>query len=192
MVKKGADPPAVTELLRAWSNGDLRARDELVPLVQDQLRRIARQYLRREAHGNTLQTTALVNEAYLRLIDVSVVRWQDRAHFFAISAKLIRRILVEAARARNREKRGGGNEKVPLEECAVACREKDRELLALDDALQALAQKDARKAQVVELRFFAGLTEVEIAEILKISPETVRRDWHFAKLWLAHEIKPEK
>jgi RNA polymerase sigma factor (TIGR02999 family) len=143
----------------------------------------------REKPGNTLQTTALVNEAYLRLINVKAVRWQDRAHFFAISAKLMRRILVEAARARNREKRGGGNERIPLEEGAIASPEKDRELLALDDALEALAKKDSRKAKVVELRFFAGLTEVETAEVLKISPETVRRDWNFAKLWLAHEIK---
>ena len=159
-----------------------------MPLVYGELRRMARQYLRRERQGNTLQATALVNEAYLRLVDVTGVRWQDRAHFFAIAAQIMRRILVDAARARGSRKRGGGVERVDLNESIDALPELDNRLVDLDDALESLAQFDARKAKVVELRFFGGLSVEETAEVLKISPESVMRDWKLARAWLMREL----
>jgi RNA polymerase sigma factor (TIGR02999 family) len=181
-------PPAVTELLLAWSNGDESALQQLIPLVRVELRRLARRHMRAERGGHTLQTTALVNEAYLRLIDVGRVRWQDRAHFFAMSARLMRRILVDHARARAFVKRGGGARVIPFDEAAVSF-ERSADLVALDDALQALAAVDARKSQVVELRFFGGLSVKETAAALDVSPETVMRDWGVAKAWLLREVR---
>jgi len=184
-----ADSPSVTRLLRAWSGGDEDARGRLVPLVYEELRRRARHYMARERPGNTLQPTALVNEVYLRLVDAAEVQWQDRAHFFAIAALMMRRILVDAARARGSAKRGGQGRRVTFDERLAAVPATGHELLALNDALEALARKDPRKAQVVELRFFGGLSLRETAEALKISEDTVGRDWSFAKAWLAHEIR---
>ena len=181
--------PPVTQLLRAWGEGDEQALSRLMPLVYEELRRRARHYITRERPGGTLQPTALVNEVYLRLVNVAEVRWQDRAHFFAIAAQMMRRILVDAARARSSEKRGGEVLKVTLDEHLVAAPATGRELLALDDAIEALARKDSRKAKVVELRFFGGLSLEETAEVLKVSEDTVGRDWNFAKAWLAHEIR---
>ena len=175
-------------MLRAWSGGDRAALERLMPLVYQELRRMARRYMHREQQGNTLQATALVNEAYLRLVDVSSVSWQDRAHFFAISAQIMRRILVEAARARRSRKRGGEEVRVDLNESVDALPELDSRLVDLDEALESLAQFDARKAKVVELRFFVGLSVKEIAEVLKISPESVKRDWRLARAWLVREL----
>jgi RNA polymerase sigma-70 factor, ECF subfamily len=177
--------PDITRLLRAWGSGDAQALEHLTSLVYGELRRIARGHMRRERQGNTLQTTALVNEAYLRLVDVAGVRWQDRAHFFAISAQMMRRILVDAARARGSAKRGGPAPRVTLDEGMIVSPGKDRQLLALDDALERLSQFDARKAKVIELRFFGGLSVEETAEVLQISPQSVLRDWKLAKAWLA-------
>ena len=157
-------------------------------MVHTELRRLAHRQMRRERHGHTLQTTGLVNEAYLRLVDLTRVRWQDRAHFFAMSARLMRRILVDYARARKQLKRGGGLEHVTLHEAAAVVRERGHDLIALDDALEALSQMDARKGQVVELRFFGGLTVEETAEALHVSPETILRDWKFARVWLLREL----
>jgi RNA polymerase sigma-70 factor, ECF subfamily len=184
-----SDSPSVTRLLRAWSGGDSDALDRLVPLVYEELRRRARRYMARENPGNTLQPTALVNEVYLRLVDAAEVRWQDRAHFYAIAAQMMRRILVDAARARGSAKRGGPGVKIALDERFAAAPAADRELLALDDAIEALSRKDPRKAKVVELRFFGGLSLQETAEALQVSEDTVGRDWNFAKAWLAHEMK---
>ena len=184
-----ADSPSVTRLLRAWSGGDEDALGRLVPLVYEELRRRARHYMARERAGNTLQPTALVNEVYLRLVDAAEVQWQDRAHFFAIAAQMMRRILVDAARARGSAKRGGEARKVTFDERLAAAPATDRELLALDDAIEALSRKDRRKAEVVELRFFGGLSLQETAEALKVSEDTVGRDWNFAKAWLAHEMR---
>jgi RNA polymerase sigma factor (TIGR02999 family) len=178
----------VTRLLRAWCGGDPAALDQLMPLVYDELRRMARRYMQQEKPGNTLQPTALVNEAFLRMVDVTGVRWQDRAHFFAIAAQIMRRILVDAARARGSGKRGGGVERVDLNESIDALPELDRRLVDLDEALESLARFDARKAKVVELRFFAGLSVKEIAEVVKISQESVKRDWKLARAWLMHEL----
>jgi len=185
------EPPAsttVTQLLRAWTNGDERALGELTPLVYEELRRRARRYMAQERPGNTLQPTALVNEVYLRLVDTAGVSWQDRAHFFAVASQMMRRILVDAARARGSGKRGGEIHKIPFDEGFLLSKEKDRELLAIDDAIDSLAKQDARKAKVVELRFFGGLSVQETAEVLKTSADTVGRDWNFAKAWLAHEL----
>ena len=179
----------VTELLLAWSSGDAQALERLMPLVYEELRRRARHHLAGERPGHTLQPTALVNEVYLRLVEGANVRWQDRAHFFAVAAQLMRRILVDAARARGTLKRGGEVRKIAMDEHVLAAPETDRELLALDDAIETLARKDARKAKVVELRFFGGLSLQETAEVLKVSEDTVGRDWNFAKAWLAHEIR---
>ncbi|HTY42634.1 MAG TPA: sigma-70 family RNA polymerase sigma factor [Thermoanaerobaculia bacterium] len=178
----------VTALLKQWSAGDAVAFERLVPLVHAELRRLAHREMGRERAGHTLQTTALVNEAYLRLVDSSRVRWQDRAHFFAMSAQLMRRILVDHARARRARKRGGGARQVELDEALVVSPERGSDLVALDDALQALAVVDARKAQVVELRYFGGLSANESAEALGVSPETVLRDWRLAKAWLLREL----
>jgi RNA polymerase sigma factor (TIGR02999 family) len=178
----------VTELLLAWGRGDRSALDELAPLVLHELRRLARVQMRGERHNHTLQTTALVNEAFLRLIDLRRIRWQDRAHFLALSARLMRRTLVDYARSRNYQKRGGGAATLTLDEAMVSSPERSADLVALDDALEDLARIDTRKSQVVELRFFGGLSVEETAQALDISPETVQRDWRFAKVWLLREI----
>ena len=178
----------VTALLLAWNEGDPTALEKLTPLVYQELHRLARGYMGREHAGHTLQATALVHEAYLRLIDSSRVRWQNRAHFFAVSAQLMRRILVDFARSRHYLKRGGDAPRVSLSEAFEVAGEQDADLVALDDALQALASVDPRKVQVVELRFFGGLSVEETAEVLQVSPDTVMRDWRLAKLWLLREI----
>lgn len=178
----------VTELLLAWGNGDRSALDDLVPLVHQELRRLARLQMRGERDNHTLQTTALVNEAFVRLVDLRRIRWQDRAHFLALSARLMRRILVDHARSRNYQKRGGGVDTVTLDDLVVAAPERGADLVALDDALELLGRIDPRKSQVVELRFFGGLTAEETAEALNVSPETVQRDWRLAKVWLLREI----
>jgi len=184
----------ITVLLKAWASGDAAALDQLTPLVYDELRRLARRYMRNERAGNTLQTTALVNEAYLRLVDAKRVAWQDRVHFFAVSAQMMRRILVDAARARGSAKRGGHVKRVNhstafnLDEIADVSTGRDRELVAIDDALNTLAEMDPRKARVIELRFFGGLSVEETAEVVKISPQSVMRDWKLAKAWLTREL----
>ena len=178
----------ITQLLLAWNGGDQAALDRLVPLVYGELRRAARRYMRRERLGHTLQTTALVNEVYLRLIDAQGVRWQNRAHFFAIAAQLMRQILVDFARRRRQLKRGGEAQQVSLDEALMISQEPGEDLVALDDALKALATLSPRQSQVVELRYFGGLTETEIAEVLKVSERTVRNDWNMAKVWLLREL----
>ncbi len=189
---RGSPPQDLSSLLRAWSSGDESALDKLMPLVYDELRRLAHRYMARERAGhNTLQTTALVNEAYLRLIDADQVRWQDRAHFFAIAAKLMHRILVDFARTRGYQKRGGNVHKVTLDEALIVSPDHDQDLVRLDDALKTLAEFDERKARVVELRYFGGLSVEETAEVLKVSGITVIRDWNMAKLWLLKELKQE-
>ena len=176
-------------MLLAWNRGDPDALDALLPVVYDELRRLAAHYLRGERVGHTLQATALVNEAYLRLIEVRKVQWQNRAHFFAMAARLMRRILVDAARARGYQKRGGGAPIVALEEALVVSDEPGRDLVALDEALTALAALDPRMSQVVEMRFFGGLSLDETAEALHVSRDTVKRDWKMAKLWLLRELR---
>ncbi len=180
--------PQITQLLLAWGKGDQAALDELMPLVYDELRRVAARFLRRQRPSQTMQTTALVNEAYLRLIDSSRVQWQNRAHFFAVSATLMRRILVDFARERQNLKRGGAAELVSLDEALVVAPERGADLLALDEALNRLAALNPRQAQVVELRYFGGLSEEEAAEALKVSLRTVQRDWNLARLWLYREL----
>src|SRR5271166_3186491 len=182
-------PPGgqVTEFLRAWSDGDRAALDRLTPIVYDELHRLARRYMKGERLGHNLQATALVNEAYLRLVDYKRMRWQNRAHFFAVSAQLMRRILVDHARRHNL-KRGGGVQHVALEDTAVVGGGRGENLVVLDDALHALARMDARKARVVELRFFGGLSVEETAEVLQVSPGTVMRDWSTARAWLYREM----
>ncbi len=185
-----ASPAAdVTRLLVAWGQGDRSALDVLIPLVHRELRRLAHRYMAGERTGHTLQTTALVNEAYLRLVDCRQVRWQDRAHFFAVSAGLMRRILVDFARSRNYQKRGGGARPITLNENLNLEAHGSTDLEALDDALNALAAIDPRRSQVVELKFFGGLTAEEIAEVLAVTPQTIRRDWRLARLWLWHQLK---
>jgi RNA polymerase sigma factor (TIGR02999 family) len=178
----------ITQLLKAWGGGDEAALDRLAEYVYPELRLMARRYMRNEGAGNTLQATAIVHEVYLRLIDVSKVEWQARAQFFAIAAQMMRRILVDAARARGSQKRGGEVIKVNLDETAVLSPAPDRSILALDDALTAFSLLAPRQAKVVELRYFGGLTEEEIVTALTISPRTVRRDWDFAKAWLLREL----
>jgi RNA polymerase sigma factor (TIGR02999 family) len=178
----------VTRLLIAWSNGDQAALEQLTPLVYSELHRLAHRYLGRERKGHTLQTTALVHEAYIRLIDQKEVRWQNRAHFFAIAAQMMRRILVDYARARNYAKRGGGAQRVSLDEAMEVSDERAADVIALDEALVALAELDQRKSRIIELRFFGGLSIEETAEVLDVSPGTVMRDWTFAKAWLQREI----
>ena len=186
-------PPAeVTQLLRAWSEGDQAALNQLMPLVYDELRELAKRYMSRERPDHLLQTTALVNEAYLRLIDVHTVQWQNRAHFFALSAQLMRRVLVDFARARNFAKRGGAALHVTLSEAAELAQEQNMDLVALDEVLTRLVALDERASRVVELRFFAGLSVAESAAVLQVSPETVLRDWKFAKSWVLHELKGKK
>ncbi len=178
----------ITAFLRAWSHGDERALESLVPLVERELRGIARHCLEAKRHDPILDTTALINEAYLRLIDASQVSWQDRAHFFAVCAKIMRRILVDHVRARRTTKRGGGAPQISLNEALAVAPEPASDLVAIDEALEALAKVDGRKGSVVELRFFGGLNIEETAEVLKVSPETVRRDWRLAKAWLLREM----
>lgn len=178
----------ITGLLVDWSNGDQTALEKLLPLVEQELHRLAHSYMRRENPDHTLQTTALVNEAYLKLIDQKKTRWQNRAHFFGIAARIMRRILLNYARDQHREKRGGKAVQVSLSEASVVCLEKPEELIALDEALERLAAVDERKSRVVELRYFGGLEIDEIAEVLKVSPITVMRDWKFAKAWLFREM----
>ncbi len=184
-------PPDITELLKAWSGGDEEALHKLTPLVYRELHRRAHRHMAREAAGHALETTALVNELYVRLVDLRRVSWRDRAHFFAMSSKLIRRVLIDAARANRSLKRGGRSPRVDLDLDAalVVSPERRRDLVALDDALNGLASLDRRKSDVVELRFFGGLTVEETAEVLKVSPETVKRDWRLAKVWLLRELK---
>lgn len=182
------EKPQVTELLVAWNNGEKEAVDQLMPLVETELRRIAHNYMRRESGSHTLQTTALVNEAYLKLIDQRQVNWQNRAHFFALSTSIMRRILLNHARDRVAGKRGGRAEHVDVEEAAVLSSEKSKELIALDEALDALAKIDKTKSRIVELRYFGGLTLEETAEVLGIAPVTVSVNWRLAKAWLAREI----
>jgi len=177
----------VSGLLRAWGDGDRRALDQLTPIVYEELRRLASHYMRGERPGHSLQATALVNEAYMRLVDYKGMQWQNRAHFFAVSAQLMRRILVEHARRHNL-KRGGGVQHVSLDETAIVGGDRGADLVALDDALDALARFDARKVQVVEMRFFGGLSVEETAEVLKVSSVTVMRDWSTAKAWLYREL----
>ena len=179
--------PEVTELLMAWSNGDSAALERLTPLVYQELRRLARHYMAQERPGHTLQATALVNEAYLRMIEINRMRWQNRAHFFAVSAQMMRRILVEFARRRHRHKRGGEAQRVTLDD-ALPVSATGTDFVALDDALTALSAMDLRLSQVVELRFFGGLTVGETAEVLKVSPETDMRDWKTARVWLLREL----
>src|SRR5262245_55985115 len=183
----------ITQLLRAWSEGSDQALSKLTPLVYKELHRMAHRYMRQERSNHTLQTTALINEAYLRLIDWKNVRWQNRAHFFGMAATLMRRILVDFARSRNYAKRGGvGRLIVALDEAAAVSRDRAREILALDEALQSLAVIDPRKSQIVELRFFGGLSLDETAEVLSVSSRTVLREWDLAKAWLNRELRPEK
>ena len=188
---EGAVPSSqdVTQLLRAWSQGDQHALEKLTPLVYHELHRRAHWHMAREHAGHTLQTTALVNEIYVRMVDLRGVSWTDRAHFFAISSKLIRRVLIDAARAKGSLKRGGDFPRVSLDDTLLVSHEPRADLVALDDALNVLATIDHRKSQVVELRFFGGLGVEETAEVLKVSPETVKRDWKLAKAWLRRELK---
>jgi RNA polymerase sigma factor (TIGR02999 family) len=183
------ESPNLTELLLAWGAGDANALDALTPLVYDHLHRLARHYMAGERPGRTLQATALVNEAYLRLVDSGRVRWQNRAHFFALAAQLMRRILVDAARSRGNRKRGGDLHRTTLDEALMVSGHPDPDLVALDEALTALAAVDARKAQVVELRFFGGLGEQEIAQSLDVSLDTVQRDWKTARAWLYGQLR---
>jgi RNA polymerase sigma-70 factor, ECF subfamily len=181
-------PREVTQLLRAWGEGDERALGHLTPLVYDELHRAAKRYMARERPGHTLQATALVNEVYLRLVDSARANWQDRAHFFAVCAQMMRRILVDWARSRRAAKRGGEAHPIELETAPEVALEPATDLVALDDALNALAALDQRRSQTVELRFFGGLSVEETAEVLKVSPETVTRDWKLAKSWLRREL----
>ena len=185
-------PEDVTQLLVAWRNGDLQARDELMPLVYQELHRLAHLYMSRERAGHTLQTSALVNEAFLRLTDQRDVQWQNRAHFVGIAGQMMRRILVDYARKRGYAKRGGGACQVSLDEELIVSDERSADVVALDDALQSLARLDERKSRLVELRFFGGLSIEETAEVLGVSPGTVMRDWTLAKAWLRREMSVNK
>ena len=180
-----------TELIRAWSQGDVSARERLIPLLYDELHKLARRYMRQERPDHTLQATALVNEAYLRLIDVNRVEWRNRTHFLALAAQMMRRILIESARSRHRQKRGAGAVRVNVDDLGELPAPHERNLVALSDALSALAMFDARMSQVVELRFFGGLSVEETAEVLNVSPETVMRDWKTAKAWLFRELSSD-
>jgi RNA polymerase sigma-70 factor, ECF subfamily len=179
----------ITGLLQEWRGGDQSALDDLVPLVHDELRRLARRQMRRERRDHTLQTSALINEAYLRLAGVRRMHWRDRTHFFAMASRLMRRVLVDHARGRRYLKRGGDGRKVALDEIVDVAAEPQRDLVALDAALSALEALDARKSRVVELRFFGGLTVEETADVLRVHPDTVTRDWRFAKAWLLRQLR---
>jgi RNA polymerase sigma factor (TIGR02999 family) len=183
-----SSPQGVTQLLKAWSNGEQQALDELIPLVYAELHRLARRYMGRERNAHTLQPTALVHEAYERLIDLKHVTWQNRAHFFGVSAQLMRRILVDYARSRRYSKRVGEWRQIPLNEAVTIFRDRSTDIVALDDAMRVLAGIDPRKERVVEMRFFGGLSIKEIAEVLDISQESVLRDWRLAKVWLLREL----
>ncbi len=183
-----ASPQQVTQLLVAWGGGDQAARDELMPLVYEELRRLAHKCIRRERPGHTLQTSALLNEAYLRLVDQKNIHWQDRAHFFGIAARLMRQVLVDYARKRRYAKRGGDARLVPLDEAMIVSAERAADVVVLDDALKSLAEIDPRQSQIVELRFFGGLSIEETAEVLAVSPGTVMRDWTLAKAWLRRAV----
>lgn len=178
----------VTKLLKDWGIGDESAPEKLMPLVYDELRRLAHQYMRRERPGHTLQTSALVHEAYVRLVDQSKIQWESRAHFFGIAARLMRQILVDQARRRNFAKRGGGAIHVSLNEATLVAQEQSASVVALDDALKTLEQMDPRKSRIVELRFFGGMSIEETAEALKVSPGTVMREWAFARAWLRNQM----
>ncbi len=182
----------ITQLLQAWGTGDHQALEKLTPLVYRELHQLAHHYMAQEHAGHTLQTTALVNEVYVRLVDLNQVSWQNRAHFFALCAQMMRRILTDYARGRRYQKRGGGAPHVSLDEALVVSPAPSADLVALDDALNRLATFDQRKSQVVELRFFGGLSVEEAAEALKVSPETVMRDWRLAKVWLLRELSREQ
>jgi RNA polymerase sigma factor (TIGR02999 family) len=181
-------PHQITELLAEWRDGNQSALDELYPLVYDELHRLARRYMSRERKGHTLQTTALINEAYVRLVDQKNVQWANRSHFFAISAQIMRRILIDHARRYGYAKRGGGAKQVSLEEVAAIVPEQGRELIRLDEALKSLAERDPRRSQVVELRYFGGLNNEEIAGVLNVSQNTVTRDWNMARAWLYQQL----
>jgi RNA polymerase sigma factor (TIGR02999 family) len=178
----------ITELLEQWSGGNQTALDKLYPLVYEELRRLARSYMKREPKGHTLQTTALINEAYVRIVDQKSVHWQNRSHFFAISAQIMRRILVDHARRYLHAKRGGGARRISLDEAMIVAAERSEEVLMLDEALSNLARMDPRRCQVVELRYFAGLNNQEIASVLHISENTVMRDWNLARAWLYQQL----
>ena len=182
-------PGPVSDLLIAWSDGDETALEQLIPIVHDELRRVARRHMARERLGHTLQPTALVNEVYLRLVDIRRMHWQNRAQFFAIAARLMRRILVDVARSRRYQKRGGGARKVSLDAALLPAVAPTTDIVALDDALKTLSEMDPRKGQVVELRFFGGLSVEETANVLGISSDTVTRDWKLAKIWLHGQLK---
>lgn len=185
----GEGAEEITGLLNAWSNGDEGALAKLIPIVYGELRRIAQRQMAREHHGHTLQPSALVNEAYIRLVDCNALQWKNRAHFFGVMAGLMRRILVDLARSRRNQKRGGNWQRVTLDGALLPSATTDLDLVAVDEALEDMARIDVRKAKVVELRFFAGLTVEETAEVLQISGDTVARDWTFAKAWLSRELR---
>jgi RNA polymerase sigma factor (TIGR02999 family) len=192
MTRMSAPLESPTELLRAWGRGEASALDRLVPLVHDELRQLARRYMRRERADHTLQTTALVNEAYLRMIGAGQVDWQGRAHFFAIAARVMRRILVDSARRRRAPQRGGAVSHMPLDEALIPATARQPDLVALDDALQKLESTYPRKSRVVELRYFGGMNLEEAAAVLGVSRDTVKRDWRFAKMWLLRELDGER
>ena len=181
--------PDITQLLQSWSNGDSKALEQLIPLVSGELRRLAHAYMRRQGPGHLLQTTALVHEAYMRLVDARTLSWQSRTHFYGISAKLMRQILVEFARAEQAQKRGGGAIPLPLDEAAMVAKTPGVDLVALDDALNDLEQLDPRKARIVELRFFGGFSVEETSEVLQVAPVTAKREWIKARAWLYHAIE---
>ena len=183
--------PEITRILRAWSGGDREAVDDLMPLVYDELHKVASQYLRKQRSDHTLQPTALVNEAYLKLIDISTVSWQDRAHFFAVASRTMRHVLVDHARGRNRDKRGGGAQKLSLDDAVAFANSREVDLLSLDEAMSDLATIDDQQSRIVELRFFGGLTVEETALVLHISTATVKREWRIAKAWLHKRISNE-
>ncbi len=187
-----AEKTQVTELLMAWNNGEAAALTQLLPIVEIELRRIAHNYMRRERGNHTLQTSALVNEAFVKLVDQREVRWRNRSHFFALSAQIMRRILINHARDRLAQKRGGGAEHIEFEDAVILTKEKSAELIALDEALEKLAEFDKTKSRIVELRYFGGMTLEETAEALGIAPITVSVNWRLAKAWLAREIRGQK
>lgn len=182
------DSRQITLLLIDWSKGDEFALEQLMPLVYEELRRIARSYMRRQPAGHTLQTTELIHEAYLKIAKQTDQNWQNRAHFFGVAAKAMRHILVDYARSKHNQKRGGWQDRITLADDAAISKDKSREMVALDEALKSLERIDERRSRVVEMKFFGGLTVEEIAEVLKISPETVKRDWQFARAWLLREL----
>ncbi len=184
-----SSPNEVTELLQRWKSGDDQALDRLTPLVYDQLHRLAHQYIRRERHGHTLQTSALVNEAYLRLVEHKAIDWQSRAHFFAVSAVVMRRVLVDYARQRKSEKRGGGLQQITFADDLMVTQQRAAELVALDEAIKALSELYPRHSKVVELRYFGGLNNKEASAVLQVSETTIERDWRYAKAWLYRELK---